>query len=216
MRIDWLGHSCFKVTLKSGMVILFDPFDSSVGYVQQEVEADIVVISHAHFDHNDLSHIKGACQVVQTAGVHEISEGITLEGIKTWHDHSGGAERGENLAFLLNVNGLRLCHMGDIGSVPSEDVLKKLKGVELLLIPVGGNYTVDAKEAMVIIDAISPNIIIPMHFKTPDTTFDIAPLHGFLEQANGVYDISHPGKAYLTIDKATLKKRTRVVVMEYL
>jgi len=215
MKIDWLGHSCFKVTLKSGTVILFDPFDSTVGYAQQEVIADIVVISHAHFDHNDLSHIKGEYEVVDTAGVHEIGD-VTLEGIKTWHDHTGGEERGENLAFLLNVNGLRLCHMGDVGCVPDADVLEKLKGVELLLIPVGGNYTVDAKEAMVIIDAISPNIIMPMHFKTPDTKLQIAPLHDFLEQARGVYDISHPGKAYLKIDKATLKKRTRVVVMEYL
>jgi L-ascorbate metabolism protein UlaG (beta-lactamase superfamily) len=215
MRIDWLGHSCFKVTLKTGTVILFDPFDSTVGYAQQEVKADIVVISHAHFDHNDLSHIRGKFKVVDTAGVHEF-DGITLEGIKTWHDHSAGETRGENLAFLLKVNGLRLCHMGDVGCVPDADVLEKLKGIEILLVPVGGNGTIDANEAMTIIDAISPNIIIPMHFKTPETKLRIASLHGFLELANGIYDISHPGKAYLTIDKATLKKRTRVVVMEYL
>jgi len=215
MKIDWLGHSCFKVTLKSGTVILFDPFDSTIGYVQQEVEADIVVISHDHRDHNDLSHVKGDFEVVQTAGVHEFEE-LTLTGIKTWHDHNDGAERGDNLAFLLNVNGLRLCHMGDVGSVPSKEVLEQLKGIEVLLVPVGGNYTVDACEALVIIDAISPNIIIPMHFKTPQCNLKIAPLYDFLEQARGVYDISHPGKAYLMIDRATLKKRTRVVVMEYL
>lgn len=215
MKIDWLGHSCFKVTLKSGTVILFDPFDSTIGYAQQEVEADVVVISHDHHDHNDLSHVKGDYTVVDTAGVHELDE-FSLEGIKTWHDNADGQDRGENLAFLLNVNGLHLCHMGDVGCVPSADVLERLKDVELLLIPVGGFYTIDAKEAMVIIDAISPNIIIPMHFLTPQCTLPIAPLHDFLVQARGVYDISHPGKAYLTIDKATLKKRTRVVVMEYL
>jgi L-ascorbate metabolism protein UlaG (beta-lactamase superfamily) len=215
MKIDWLGHSCFKVTLKNGVVILFDPFDSTIGYAQQEVEPDIVVISHDHRDHSDLSHIKGDYTMVDTAGVHKIGD-VTLTGIKTWHDHCDGAQRGESLAFLLSVNGLRLCHMGDVGCVPSDDVLEQLKGVELLLIPVGGNYTVDAKEAMVIIDAITPNIIIPMHFKTPECNLEIAPLYDFLEQARGIYDISHPGKAYLKIDKATLKKRTRVVVMEYL
>ena len=96
MKIDWLGHSCFKVTLKSGTVILFDPFDNTIGYIQQEVEADIVVISHDHHDHNDLSNIKGEFTVVDTAGVHELGE-VTLEGIKTWHDSSGGDERGERV-----------------------------------------------------------------------------------------------------------------------
>jgi len=106
--------------------------------------------------------------------------------------------------------------MGDIGQIPDDEVLEKIKGVDILCIPVGGNYTIDAKEAMKICDFVSPNIIIPMHFKTAQTDMDIAPLHDFLEEARGIYDISHHGKCYLNIDKATLKKRTRVVVMEYL
>lgn len=215
MRIDWLGHSCFKVALKSGIVIVYDPFDSSVGYVQQEVEADLVVISHHHYDHDDTSKIKGDYKIIDTAGVHEYGE-ASIECIKTYHDHNSGEKRGENLVSVLTVRGMRLCHMGDIGEVPSKEVLEKLKGVDILLIPVGGNYTIDADEAMQIIDEISPNIIIPMHFKTPQSNLDIAPLHDFLEKARGIYDISHHGKCYLKIDKATLKKRTRVVVMEYL
>lgn len=215
MVIDWLGHSCFKVTLKDSKVILFDPFDSSVGYVQQDVEPDIVVISHDHFDHNDLSHVSGDYTVVKTEGVHTFGD-VTIEGIKTMHDHSGGAHRGQNLVFVLSARGMKLCHMGDIGCVPPDDVLQKLKGVEILLIPVGGNYTIDANEALGICEAVAPNVIIPMHFKTPDTNLDIAPLHNFLEAAGGEYDVSYPGKAYLQIDKASLKKRTRIVVMEYL
>ena len=213
MIIDWLGHSCFKVTLKTGEVIVYDPFDETVGYPQQEIEADIVVISHHHFDHDDLSKITGDYKIVDTPGVHEFGD-IKIECIKTWHDHSDGEHRGQNLVSVLTVRGLRLCHMGDIGQVPSEDVLEKIKGVEILMIPVGGKFTTDAREALKICDIVEPNIIIPMHFKTPQTDMDIAPLHDFLEEVHGIYDVSHHGKCYLKIDKATLKKRTRVVVME--
>lgn len=215
MRIDWLGHSCFKVALKSGINIVYDPYDSTVGYVQQEVEADVVVISHHHFDHDDLSKIKGEYKVFDTEGLHEYGE-ASIECIKTWHDHHQGENRGENLISILSVRGMKLCHMGDIGAIPSQQVMEKIMGVDILMIPVGGNYTIDAKEAMQICDAVSPNIIIPMHFKTVQSNLDIAPLHEFLDEAHGIYDISHHGKCYLNIDKATLKKRTRVVVMEYL
>lgn len=215
MIIDWLGHSCFKVTLKSGMVILFDPYDSTVGYTQQDVEADVVVISHDHFDHNDLSHVKGDYTVVDSEGTQQFGE-VTFEGIKTWHDHSCGKHRGENLVFKMTVRGMTLCHLGDLGCIPDAAVMEKLKGTDILLIPVGGNYTIDAKEALTICDEIAPNIIIPMHFKTPDTALDIAPLHNFLEVVDGEYDVSYPGKCYLKIDKETLKKRTRIVVMQYL
>lgn len=215
MIIDWLGHSCFLVTLKNGARVLFDPYDGSIGYTQKEVEADIVVISHGHRDHSDLSYVKGDFTVVDQEGVTQIGD-VTFTGIKTWHDHSEGEHRGVNLIFTLSISGITLCHMGDIGSIPSESVLSQLEKVEILLIPVGGNYTIDADEALQICERISPNVIIPMHFKTPASNLDIAPLHDFLEAADGEYDVSHPGKNYLMIDKASLKKRTRIVVMEYL
>jgi len=215
MVIDWLGHSCFKVTIRDGLVVLFDPFDASVGYVQQDVSPDVVVVSHDHYDHSDLSHVSGDYKVVNTAGMHEFGN-VTIECIPTYHDHSGGANRGINLVSVLSVRGITLAHLGDIGCVPDADVLDKLQGLEILLIPVGGNYTVDAGEALQICDALQPNVIIPMHFKTPDSTLDIAPLHDFLEATEGEYDVSYPGKNYLEIDKASLKKRTRIVVMEYI
>ena len=215
MVINWLGHSCFLVTLKDGTRVLFDPYDSSIGYTPQDTQADIVVISHSHFDHSDLSHVKGDYTVVDSEGVHEFGE-LTIEGIKTWHDHSNGADRGENLVFKLSIKGLALCHMGDIGSIPTEDVYKKIEDTDILLIPVGGNYTIDAQEALDICERISPNIIIPMHFKTAVSTLDIAPLHEFIEAAGGEYDVSYPGKCYLEIDNASRKKRTRIIVMEYL
>jgi Predicted Zn-dependent hydrolases of the beta-lactamase fold len=215
MVIEWLGHSCFLVTTKNGTRILFDPYDDKVGYSRVEKEADIVVVSHAHSDHSSLSRITGDYSVIDQPGVHAFGE-VSIECIKTYHDHSQGAHRGGNLISVLSVRGLRLCHMGDIGCVPGDDVIKKLKGVEVLLIPVGGNFTINAGEALQICARVAPNIIVPMHFKTPATDMDIAPLHEFLEAVGREYDISYPGKCYLNIDMESLKKRTRIVVMEYL
>ena len=215
MIIEWLGHSCFKITLKDGTRILHDPYDDSFGYTPQDVEVDIVVSSHDHFDHNDLSHVSGNYTLVNTAGVHTFGD-LTITGIKTWHDHHHGANRGENIIFRLDVRGITLCHMGDLGHIPSDDVYAQLEDTDILLIPVGGTFTLNANEALEVCDRIAPNIIIPMHFKTPDMTMDIAPLQDFLDAADGEYDVSRPGQCYLQIDKATLKKRTRIVVMEHL
>ncbi len=215
MVIEWLGHSCFKLTLKDGTRILLDPYGSNVGYAPQDVEADIVTVSHAHGDHNDLSHVKGDYTVVSAPGVHTFGE-LKIEGFETWHDHSQGTHRGRNIIYLFSVRGIRVCHMGDVGCIPCDDLILKLCGTDVLMIPVGGHYTIDAHEALSICERIEPNIIIPMHFKTPDSNLDIAPLHDFLEAVGREYDVSHHGQCYLTIDKASLKKRTRVVVMEYL
>jgi len=215
MVIEWLGHSCFLVTTKGGARILFDPYDDTVGYSRPEKEVDVVVVSHQHFDHNNLDRITGSFTVVDKPGVHTFGE-VTIECIPTFHDHSSGAHRGENLVSVLSVRGIRLCHMGDLGSIPGDEVMDKIKGVEILLIPVGGHYTIDAKEALELCERIEPNIIIPMHFRTPATDMDIAPLHEFLDAVGREYDVSYPGQCYLNIDLATLKKRTRIVVMEYL
>ena len=110
MVIDWLGHACFKVTLKNGTIIVFDPYDDQIGYTPQDIKADIVTISHGHGDHSDLSHITGNYTVIREPGEHTFGE-LTIHGIKTWHDKKQGALRGENICFMLSVNGIRLCHM---------------------------------------------------------------------------------------------------------
>jgi len=215
MKIDCLGHSCFKVTLKNGVRILFDPYDDNIGYKPSEVEADIVVVSHAHYDHNNLAHIIGEYTLVNKPGKYNFDD-FSIEGFKTFHDCEKGALRGENTVFLVTVKGLRLCHMGDLGCMPDDDVINNIKGTEILMIPVGGNYTLDAEHALKVCEAISPNIIIPMHFKTPASVLDIAPVYDFLEAARSEYDVSHLGKCSFTVDKSSLKKRTRIMVMEYL
>lgn len=214
MVIEWLGHACFLITLKSGIKVLFDPYDKSVGYPEIDVETDIVITSHSHFDHSDLGGIKGSFAHIKTAGTHSLKD-ITIEGIPTCHDHHGGAHRGENLVFLLKAEGMTVCHTGDLGCVPDDDVFEKLKGVDILLITVGGHYTINAAEALKICARVSPNIIIPMHYKTSACTIDIEPIDFFLDDA-GEYDVSRLGKNAFEIDKGSLKKRTRIVVMDHM
>jgi L-ascorbate metabolism protein UlaG (beta-lactamase superfamily) len=215
MVIEWLGHSCFKVTLLSGTRILFDPYDEATGYRQLDVEADIVALSHAHHDHSYLGGVRGEYSLVKTPGVHNF-DGLTIEGISTWHDHSEGSQRGSNLVFVMKSKTMTVCHMGDIGCMPSDGVFEKLKGVDVLMIPVGGKYTVDGKEALAICGRISPNIIIPMHYKTSSSLVSLEPVEFFLDAVGREYDVSRLGKHTFEIDKNSLKKRTRIVVMEYM
>ncbi len=215
MVIDWLGHACFSVTLASGIKVLFDPYDKSVGYPEVNIETDIVITSHSHFDHSDLSGVRGSFAHIKTAGVHNLKD-IVIEGIPTWHDHHQGAHRGENLVFLLKAEGMTVCHMGDLGCVPDDDVFEKLQDVDVLMIPVGGHYTIGAAEAFMICERVSPNIIIPMHYKKSVCTIDIEPVEFFLEAVVGEYDISRLGKHTFEIDQGSLKKRTRIVVMEHM
>lgn len=214
MVIEWLGHACFHVTLKNGVRVLFDPYDKPTGYPEIDLETDIVITSHSHHDHSDLSGIKGNYTLIKTAGVHNIG-GVIIEGIPTWHDHHLGAHRGANLVFTLKAEGMTLCHTGDLGCVPDEEVLKKLEDVDILLLAVGGHYTVNAAEALEICGRLSPNIIIPMHYKTSVCTIDIEPVDFFLDATDGEYDISRLGKNTFEIDKSSLKKRTRIVVMDH-
>jgi L-ascorbate metabolism protein UlaG (beta-lactamase superfamily) len=215
MVIDWLGHSCFKVTLLGGTSVLFDPYDEATGYGHLSAEADIVALSHTHHDHGNLAGVTGKYSLVNTPGVHNF-DGLTIEGLSTWHDNSEGRQRGANLVFVLKSSTVTVCHMGDIGCVPPDDVFEKLKGVDVLMIPVGGVCTIGAKDALAICGRISPNIIIPMHYKTSASKINLEPVEFFLDAVGREYDVSRLGKNTFEIDKGSLKKRTRIVVMEYM
>ncbi|HAA81713.1 MAG TPA: MBL fold metallo-hydrolase, partial [Thermoanaerobacter sp.] len=119
MNIKWLGHSCFKLTSEKGTVIVTDPFDESVGYPMPNVKADIVTSSHSHFDHNYFKAVKGNFDIVDTVGEHNI-KGINIKGVNTFHDDEHGAKRGKNIVFVFDIDGIRVCHMGDLGHVLTE------------------------------------------------------------------------------------------------
>lgn len=213
MTIEWIAHSCFKITLEDGRVILFDPFDSAIGYTMPEISADVVLISHDHYDHNCTDSLRGDYVLIREAGVTEL-DGIRIEGIPTYHDHEKGAKRGRNMMFKVTAEGLNLLHMGDVGEVPDEALLEKIGAVDILFIPVGGVYTIDAEEALETCKRIDPNIIVPMHYKTLFLTLDIDPVFKFTDAAGRYYDRSRLGGSSFSITSGDKKKRTRIMVME--
>jgi L-ascorbate metabolism protein UlaG (beta-lactamase superfamily) len=185
MKIKWLGHSCFKITSSKGIRILTDPFDDNVGYKIPSVEADIVTTSHGHYDHNFVDCVKGNFEVLNKVGNFYIKD-IPIVGIHTYHDNEDGAKRGDNVIYVFNVDGMRVCHLGDLGHLLSSAQIEMLGNIDFLLIPIGGNYTIDAEAAIEVINQINPKIVIPMHYKTQVIKFDIDTVDNFLNKFDGV------------------------------
>ena len=180
MRIRWFGHSCFLLEPSSGYPkILTDPFDDSVGYPIPNVEPDLITESHQHFDHNAHRFIKGKYDVLKRSGSFE-RDGIKITGILTYHDKSHGRERGENLVFRIEFpEGITVVHLGDLGHILDRKTVETLKPVNVLLIPVGGYFTIEPDEAKKVCEQLDPNIIIPMHYRTKYMNFPIKPVENF-------------------------------------
>jgi L-ascorbate metabolism protein UlaG (beta-lactamase superfamily) len=164
MKITWFGQACFEFAA-AGAAIVCDPYDPSTGYAAHPRRADIVTISHEHFDHNYLGWIKGAPAVVRGTGSRTV-KGVRITGLPSFHDDSGGARRGPNTVFVIEADGLRICHMGDIGHTPGRELLEKIGKPDVLLIPAGGFYTVDGAQAAAIAAEIGAGLTIPMHYNT--------------------------------------------------
>ncbi len=173
MKIKYLGHSCFKITGKSdassNVTVVTDPFDSKmVGLSLPQQEADIVTVSHHHTDHDFTEKVKPKGEnlfIADTPGEYEI-QGLRIYGVKSYHDDKGGKERGSNTIFIYDFEEARVAHLGDLGHPLNSDQIEELENVEILIVPVGGFYTIDAKAAWDVIDDIEPLIVIPMHYKT--------------------------------------------------
>ncbi len=214
MMIKWLGHSCFKLKNSEGKAVVTDPFDEKVGYPVPNVRADIVTVSHGHGDHSNMRAVQGEPTVIREPGVHE-SAGIRITGVETAHDNMGGARAGKNVAFVVEMDGIRVCHLGDLGHVLSPEQIKQIGRVDVLLVPVGGTYTIDAKTAAEVCESLNPNIIIPMHYKLDTVTYPIDTVHPFLDIMKKHYDVSSIGDNKIEIDASKAKKRQRVVVLNY-
>ncbi len=192
MQITWLGHACFKIQARNNgdnITIITDPFDNSIGLKITKQSADIVTISHQHYDHNNLGAIKlirnnkdkeGAF-LIETPGEYEI-KGIFIQGIPSFHDKEQGAKRGINTIYRFEVEGMSLAHLGDLGHILDDEQLEKLQGIDIVFIPVGGKYTIDGKEAVEVIQQIEPRIVIPMHYKIPNLKIDIDKVDNFLKE----------------------------------
>ena len=179
MKLKWLGHACFLITAANGTSILTDPFNEKVGYDLPAVKCDIVTVSHGHFDHNYTECVPGEFVEVNEPGEYNI-DGIAINGISVYHDEKEGALRGNNIVFNMKIDGLNICHLGDLGHILDESDASKIGSVDILFIPIGGNYTIDADRAGKVINALNPTIILPMHYKTESTEMPIETKDKFL------------------------------------
>ena len=211
MKIQWLGHSCFLLTSASGVRVLTDPFDPQIGYPAPAVEADIVTTSHQHSDHNYTAVVKGNFTTVKTAGTLTL-KGIEILGVPTFHDEAGGRQRGQNLLFRLTIDGLRILHCGDLGHALTPEQVKAVGAVDVLLVPVGGHYTVDAAAALGVMRALKPTVTIPMHFKTPVLDFPITTVEPFLKAAGGG---RQAGQSQVELTAEHLAQQAGVLVLDY-
>jgi L-ascorbate metabolism protein UlaG (beta-lactamase superfamily) len=215
LKIKYFAHASFLITSQDGVRIVTDPYEpgcfgGALKYGRIEEPADIAVVSHDHADHNYVKGVPGSPDVVLGPGSHEVKE-IPFTGIETHHDPSGGSERGSNTVFLFEVDGLRVAHLGDLGRPLSEGERRQLGHVDVLFVPVGGHFTIDAREATEIIEELQPRIVVPMHYKTPSVDFPIAGIDTFLEGKAHVDRIS--GSEW-EVSVESLPDEQRIVVLQ--
>lgn len=179
MNIQYYGHSCFKITAKPAgrgqedVNVFIDPFDKSIGLRPPQGQADLVLISHSHAGHNNSEALKGNPSVIDIPGEYSV-KGINIVGIGSFHDSNSGQDQGINTIYILEVENIKICHLGDLGTDLTEKQMGEIDGVDILMIPIGGKYTIDAKKAIELVRKLEPKIVIPMHYKINGSTKDIA------------------------------------------
>lgn len=211
MELTWLGHSCVRIRGREAIVVA-DPCPKDTGYNIGKQTANIVTVSHDHPAHSNVAAIGGSPRVIQAPGEYEIG-GVLIAGVRTYHDAEGGAERGKNTAFLIEVDGVRICHLGDIGHVPTQDQIEQLTGADILLIPVGGGSTIDASAAARTVRLLEPRVVVPIHYQTPSYKGEpLAEVSRFLKEM-GLNDIEPQPK--LAANRGGLSGETRTIVLDY-
>lgn len=215
MQITYHGHSCFRLKGEAGTVVL-DPFDDkAVGIPLARLSAEVVTISHNHVDHNAKDKVKGTSKrerpfVIDFPGEYEVG-GISVFGVKTFHDQVQGAEKGSNIVFKILLDGLSICHLGDLAHQLDEKQLDAIGMVDILFLPVGGPFSLMTEEAIKVANALSPNILIPMHYAAADYPSDtrVKPLEQFLQS----FGMNVEPQEKLVIEKERLPEEMELVVL---
>lgn len=215
MKIQWLGHAAFLITTAAGTKILTDPYEAgayegAVGYKKITVSADIVTQSHDHPDHAT-KNLAGNPAVVSTSERKKIKD-VEIMGVDAFHDPSRGQERGRNVIFCFKADGLTICHLGDLGHLLDRAQIEAIGKVDVLLTPVGGFFTIDAREATKIMETLKPSLTIPMHFKTKVLGFPIAGVEDFLK---GKTNARRAKGTEIEVTKETLPKTPEIVVLDH-
>ena len=182
MLIQHIGHAEFLMETESGVRIVTDPYDASCGYPVRQITADVALVSHHHHDHDAVENLKGQPRVIDAAGSYTPESDVRITALRAFHDDAGGSKRGETLLFLIEAEGLRIAHLGDLGCALDEKQAEILRAPDVLMIPVGGFFTIDGKQAREIAEQLGAKVILPMHYKTEyNSDWPIAGPEAFLE-----------------------------------
>ncbi|MBI4787425.1 MAG: MBL fold metallo-hydrolase [Chloroflexi bacterium] len=218
VTFTYYGQAMFTLKVEGGPTIMLDPVGASVGYkVTARSGIDVVTVSHEHSDHNNVALASGAPKILRGlagtdwAKVDETVQGVRLRTVNTYHDDTQGSARGKNAVFVVEANGLRIVHVGDLGHLLSAEQVTTIGAVDVLMIPVGGNFTIDAAKATQVVESLKPKAVIPMHYKTPAVTLPIETVDAFLTGKT----VQRVSGNQLTLNTQTLPKTTTVLVPGY-
>ena len=198
MDITYLGRSCFKIKGKQATIIT-DPYGPDFGLMGKQ-SANIVTVSHNHADHNYTQAVDNVTKVISRCGEYEVS-GVLINGIPSFHDGMEGAERGKNIIFVYTIDEITICHLGDLGHIVTSSVFDEIDNIDILMIPVGGKYTINSKQASTITRHIEPKIVIPMHYNRDLYSADLEPVDNFFKEMGSN---KHEPLAKLTVTKQSL------------
>lgn len=211
MDISWLGHSCFRINGRNGIVIT-DPYSPDLGYSLGKPTAHIVTVSHQHPGHSYVQGVGGEPRLVTGPGEYEIG-GILILGVATFHDDEKGQESGRNTTYVMEVDEVSICHLGDLGHTLTAGQIEEIDNVDVLLLPVGGMTTINAPVAAEVVRQLEPNVVIPMHYKTPALERELDPVERFLKEI-GVKETESQPKLSLT--RSSLPASTQAFLLDYL
>ncbi len=210
MDVTWLGHSCFRIKGSQGIVIT-DPYSPGLGYSLGKPTAHIVTVSHQHSGHSYTQGIGGEPRLVTRPGEYEIGD-VLIIGIATFHDGERGQKRGRNTVYLIEMDEVSVCHLGDLGHVLTAEQVEEIDNVDVLLLPVGGVSTIDAPMAAEVVRQLEPKVVIPMHYKTQALSRELEPVERFLKEI-GVKEINPQPK--LSFTRSSLPVSTQVFLLDY-
>jgi L-ascorbate metabolism protein UlaG (beta-lactamase superfamily) len=210
LDITWLGHSCFRIKGKE-VTVITDPCHPSLGYSLSRLQANIVTLSHFHPGHSYTQAITGEFKVIKGPGEYELKETF-ITGIATWHDAVQGQKLGKNTVYLLEMDSITLCHLGDLGHLPDSELIEDMGDIDVLFLPVGGVSTIGGSTAAEIVRRLTPKVAIPMHYKTPALKKDLEPVDKFLKEAGVKEKVSQPK---LSVSRSNLPTSTQVIVLDY-
>lgn len=210
MDITWLGHSCFRLK-GSRATVITDPYSPGLGYSLGKPTARIVTISHEHPGHCYAEGVGGEPRVVRRPGEYEIGDVLVI-GIATFHDREGGKKRGKNIVYLMEIDEIAVCHLGDLGHVLTSEQVEDIGNVDVLLLPVGGVSTLNAPMAAEVVRQLEPKVVIPMHYKTPVLNRELEAVDRFLREIGAKQVASQPK---LSVSKSNLPLTSQVFLLDY-